>query len=66
MQYYEITVKFITETEEGKIKSVKEKYLVDSTSVEYANSKVAEFLKESPSNFEIEGIKRSSINEIIK
>lgn len=66
MQYYEVTVKFITETDEGKVKAVKEKYLVETNSVEVANNKITEFLKDTPSHFEIYSIKESNIDAVIE
>jgi hypothetical protein len=64
---YEVTVQFKTEDEEsGKVKSVKETYLImDCYSVEAATNAVSNFLSDTAGEWSIKALKESRINEII-
>ena len=66
--YFEATVVFIEEiqTKNGvREKKVRKTYLVECDSVSVAEAKVNEFLKDSPSDFEVKLAKESKIVGVI-
>jgi len=69
MTYFEVTVEFISEieTKSGAIKEkkIKEKYLVEADSVTFAESKVNEWLKDTPYEFSVKLAKESKISAVI-
>lgn len=66
-KFYEATVAFEEETDTGKIKKIKERYLVtDATSVSGAEARINEELKDSIATFEVVSVKESRIVKTIK
>ncbi len=66
--YYEVQVMFVEEiqTKNGvKEKKVRRNYLVDCDAVSVAEAKINEYLKDSPSIFEVKVVKESRILEVI-
>ena len=66
--YYEVQVMFVEEiqTKKGvKEKKVRRNYLVDCDAVSVAEAKINEYLKDSPSIFEVKVVKESRILEVI-
>jgi hypothetical protein len=66
--YYEVQVMFVEEiqTKNGvKEKRVRRNYLVDCDAVSVAEAKINEYLKDSPSIFEVKVVKESRILEVI-
>ena len=67
--YYETQVVFTEEiaTKNGvKEKKVRRNYLVECDSVSVAESKVSEFLKDSPFFFEVKVAKESKIVDVVE
>lgn len=67
---YEVNVVFMNEIEDGKgnvrVKKTRELILVPSAlSPEYAIQKVADYLKDSPTPFEMANIKKSNVKVIL-
>ena len=65
--YYEVQVMFVEEiqTKNGvKEKRVRKNYLVDCEAVSVAETKINEYLKDSPYVFEVKVVKESRILEV--
>lgn len=66
MTYFEAQVEIKSEQDNGKIKTIKERYLVDALSVTEAEAKVNGTFKESSNvEFEVKAVKQSSIVDVI-
>lgn len=65
MQYYQVNVKFKRENDKGKVKTVTERYLVNSMSVTEAEARVVKFLETCPDEFQISSASESRIIEVI-
>tara|TARA_Y100000389_G_C17182890_1_gene374911 strand:+ start:110 stop:325 length:216 start_codon:yes stop_codon:yes gene_type:complete len=67
--YYEVNVVFTEEipTKNGfREKKIRKSFLVECMSVSVAEAKVNEFLKDSPSTFEVKLVKESKIVGVIE
>jgi hypothetical protein len=67
MKYYQVTVAFETETESGKIKKVKELYLVDALSCTEAEAKLVQNFtsKGTAAEYEVIAVAESKIVGIV-
>jgi hypothetical protein len=67
MQFFEVTVNIKTESSNGKIKNVKEVYLVDSMSVTEAEARIVEDFRSSgfSQDFKVILVRESKVNGVI-
>lgn len=64
-KYFEVVVRLKTETEKGKIKYIRELYLVDAMSVTEAEARVVKLFAGYSQDFEVENVKVSKIIEVV-
>lgn len=67
MQFFEVTVSIKTEGNKGKVKNVKEVYLVDSMSVTEAEARIIEDFRDSGfyQDFKVVLVKESKVYGVI-
>lgn len=65
-KYFQATVKFLQEQENGKIKKVTVKYLVDSMTCTEAEARVVKHLGTGMTDYEVTSVVESSISEVIE
>jgi len=63
--YFTVSVKFKRENDKGKVKTVTERYLVDSMSVTEAEARVVKHLESCPDEYQISSASESRILEVI-
>jgi len=64
--YYQVTVSFTIESDNGKLKKQSVFYLVDAQSCTEAEARVTKFLSErGESNFEVKAVLESKIAEVV-
>jgi len=66
MNYYQAQVKFETEQDNGRTRSIKENYIVEADSVSEAEEKLKEKFKNSMAEFVVAGVKEANIMGIVK
>jgi hypothetical protein len=64
-KYFTVSVKFKRENDKGKVKTVTERYLVDSMSVTEAEARVVQHLESCPDDYQISSASESRILEVI-
>lgn len=65
MHYYQVKVALKTETDSGRIKTVKELYLINAVSVTDAEAKMNEDFQDTGLDFEVIEVKQTSIVKVI-
>ena len=66
MNYYLSQVKFATEQDNGRIRNIKENYLVEAESVGDAEEKLKEKFKNTMAEFSVVSVKEANIMGIVK
>jgi hypothetical protein len=65
--FYEVQVEVLTESETGRLKKIKEHYLVEAVSCTDAEAKTYGYFESSyfPNDFEVKAVKESKILRVI-
>lgn len=67
LKYWMVTVQFEIENDKGKVRKIKEPYLIDAMSATEAEAKLHEYMKErGEHNFEVIRAVKSGIIEVIQ
>lgn len=63
--YYEVQIEIKTESESGKVRKVKESYLVEALSVVEAESNLTKDFEQYPNDWTVKSVKESKITRVI-
>jgi len=64
--YYQVKVSIETENEDGKVKKIKENYLIQAVSVTDAEVKMAEHFKNIQMDYTVKSISESNVVDVIE